>query len=305
MSHAVHPKKQTSWLIEDMNQETDNFADPQLKQCVRRAWGAEAAPAALRERVASILAAERSAGKAPAADDMGLRGRMRLVSTARQRYFTPFRIGGLALAATLFIVIGLIGYRLIAPPVTSGALADQSLRPDVAASFVRTHDGCCTVADHHGVPGDDMAQIGHTLADQLKITVISTKLDGWQFAGAAPCPVWGHTSAHLLYRSGSKTLSVFSVPARDFGLSGESFTATLNGHPIAAFERNGGLYCVVGFDADGSVSVDDVRAIRDHLRADWAGTTIAYAPRKYPALTGFVVASLQAGPMASPSQSQR
>jgi hypothetical protein len=178
-----------------------------------------------------------------------------------------------ALAALVLISGGLFAWHLMGPH-------DAALPDDVAINMVKTHDFCSAAPDHHlirGVGPDDFVAIGQKLAADLKVPILSTPVDNWQFAGAGRCMVWGHESGHLLYRNGAETLSVFTLPAKDFGLSAasENYDATVNGHHIAGFVNAGGLYCVVMYAPDGSVNESQAMALRDHLRDAFDKDTVA------------------------------
>jgi hypothetical protein len=240
----------------------ENFInDPRLKAAVKRIWSDDAAPPALRDRVQQILAES-----APPA--------------------TP-RWAAYAIAASLLVAASVVTW--LPWSYSPGVLADEPLPQTVAQSMVLTHDRCCQARDHHllkGVRGDDFAAIGRRLSGDLHVPVLSTPLADWQFAGAGPCPVWGHESAHLLYREGARTLSVFSIPARDFalGTQDQRYAATLDTHQLAGFVRDGGLYCVVANSPDGQISADQVARLRDRLLNSFTADSFTAAPAAPPAL---------------------
>jgi hypothetical protein len=217
--------------------------DPKLKAAVKRIWSDAAVPPELRARVQQMLSDAPNAGVAP-------------------------RWQGYAIAAVLLIAAGVATW--LPWNFSRNVLADQTLPWTVADSMVQTHDRCCGARDHHllrGVRGDDFAAIGRRLSRDLGVPVLSTALPHWQFAGAGPCPVWGHESAHLLYRDGARTLSVFSIPARDFSLPGKDdrYAATRDTHRLAGFVRDGGLYCVVVNSPDGQITEAQAAHMRDQL----------------------------------------
>jgi hypothetical protein len=171
---------------------------------------------------------------------------------------------GLAAAAVVLLAVGYFSVRSV-------TTTKSDLREDVAASFVQTHDGCCKYKDHHflkGVAPNDFTAIGKTLAVSLNVPVISIPVSGWQFEGAGKCPVWGHPSGHLLYRRGDQTLSIFTISASDMGIKpgDRSFDATVKGHYLSGFIRGNGMYCVLVYAPDGSLTAGDARQLRDHLR---------------------------------------
>jgi hypothetical protein len=228
--------------------------DPKLKSAVKRCWMSDCAPAGLRRKIEQILATEGALDSVAA----GRRSGAARSSAGRRK-----ALWSLAMAASVFLVFG---YFFFHPSRSDAALPDY-----VATAFVQTHDRCCRHADHHflkGVPPDDFAAISKKLSTDLSVPVISTSMDGWTFTGAGPCPVWGHESAHLMYRKGNLALSVFTIPITDLNMKpGDAMFATsVEGHNISAFIKGNGLYCVVESATDGSNSPGDTRQMRDHLK---------------------------------------
>lgn len=243
----------------------------ELNQAIRRAWDKDAAPIDLHNRAAGLTAPQ-SPERQPTTLRMP-------VSQAFTLNFTGF--GGLAIAAILLVALGLVALALLNGAANSPTLADTALPGEVANSFVFRHDACCQAKDHHLIPGidnDSLASVARRMSADLGVPVVATPIEGWLFAGAGPCPVWGHVSAHLLYRHQGQTLSVFSIPQSSLpGIANNrEFDCTLNGHALAAFSRDGGLYCVVGYSADDSVSPAQVKAICNQLETKFP--TVAVDP---------------------------
>jgi hypothetical protein len=233
-----------------------------LKAAVGRVWGTDAAPDSLRSKIETLLNEHSSFTQAPV---------------------TAHRAGGrwrgFAIAASILLAAGIV----TALP-WGGTIADAEapLPGDVIASMIRTHDRCCGARDHHllrGIGRNDFVAIGMKLSGDLKVPVLSTPLERWEFAGAGGCPVWGHESAHLLYRNGSQTLSVFSIPVRDFAMAGKDadYYSISGTHQLAAFVKNGGLYCVVINSPYGGNSAVQTRGLRDQLRDSFTQTAISAA----------------------------
>jgi hypothetical protein len=236
--------------------------DPRLKAAVKRIWSDDAAPPALRDRVQQILSESASPQTNP-------------------------RWIGIAIAASL--LLGASAATWLWTDNQPAILADEALPQTVAASMVLTHDRCCQARDHHllrGIHGDDFAAIGRRLSGDLKISVLATPLTSWQFAGAGPCPVWGHESAHLLYRDGPRTLSLFSIPAKDFAMPTDQdrYDATIGTHELAGFIRDGGLYCVVANSPNGQITAAQVQHLRDQLMDGFSAESFSAAPVRPPAL---------------------
>jgi hypothetical protein len=240
----------------------EHFDDPSLKAAVGRVWGTDAAPDSLRSKIETLLNEHTAFTQAPV---------------------TAHRAGGrwrgFAIAASILLAAGIV---TALPWGGTIAAAEAPLPRDVVFDMVKTHDRCCHARDHHllrGVGRNDFLAIGLKLSGDLHVPVLSTPLEHWEFAGAGGCAVWGHESAHLLYRQGSQTLSVFSIPAADFEMAGKDgdYNGASGTHQLAAFVKNGGLYCVVINSPHGGISAVQTRGLRDQLRDSFTQTAISAA----------------------------
>jgi hypothetical protein len=241
---------------------SEEFDDPELKQIVSRVWSAASVPPRLEAMVAAHLA------------------------TPGWRLWIGSRSFGATVAAT---ALALIGVLVIFAPSGAAAL------PKVASvQFVQTHDRCCKLNDHHFVPPEfasEMAATGRWLSSQVHIPVLAVNLnDGWDYCGAGPCKVGANNSGHLLFKRGKEDLSIFSIPADDFERiqQGRQYDADEAGHGLAAFTRDGGLYCVVGRDHSGYADINSVvRGVRKSLMRNFrsdAYTAAGPGPVRQPAL---------------------
>lgn len=264
----------------------DTFHDPNLKAAIRRAWGSERAPADLRSRIESQLTHERNSAQGP--------GDVIHVAPSFWRRASG-RLALAAAAAVVFVGVAVVAYQMSGPgstaaPVASSAGASAPAALEVEASptklpaklgaqLVKAHDACIKYHpdEHHlfkAAPKNDYKLISQRMAAQLKYPVVATAMgDGWDFRGAALCPVGGKTVAHMMYRRDGAYVSVFSLPASAFPDCPEhqSCDAALDGHPLAGFAEAGGFYCVVASSPDGSsikIDAEQVRAMRDKLRGD-------------------------------------
>jgi len=225
-----------------------HFDDPHLKQAVKRLWCSHEPSAGLRDRVGKIV--------------------------------NPCHAIRCGRMVAIFVVVGAVVVASVATWSGQSAATngEVELASTIADGFVHTHDRCCTVANHHFLPGlqpNDIAGAGRYLADQLQVAVIAPPLANWQFDGAGGCPVWGHESAHLLYHNGNQRLSVFTIPAQDFDLDQNGkFVAQNGNHYLAGFLRTGGLYCVLIQSPENSA--DAAAHLRDQLLADYQ--VVAYLP---------------------------
>lgn len=221
----------------------DPFDDPALKAAIRRVWKDHGAPPDLRRQMQVRAASVTAAHRPPIA---------------------------LAAAAIILIALGLVAWRLsrVAPPYHQQM---AKLPNDLAQNLVKTHDYCCSQSDHHmpGLPRDDFSAIAKVLTARLGWPVLAAPLkDDWKFDGAAICPVGRSQSAHLVFKRGKDDISIFSLPASlaPNAQHVAEYQEVEEGHPIAAFAANGGLFCVVGSGPDDTMKLSNVRAILDELR---------------------------------------
>jgi hypothetical protein len=264
-----------------------SFEDPELKAAVRSAWGSERAPAELRQRVMNALATEELlASNASIASDSPAS-----VATTSLPAFWRRPAFGWAAAAAAVVLVG-FGLAASQPWARKTPAAVASATPaapastfpaDLAAALVRTHDGCLRVhpTDHHLINGaskDNFPAIAQTMSARLHHPVIAVTIgDGWEFRGAAICPVGNLKSAHLIYAHDDAAISVFSLPA-SVALAScpdhQNCDAAVDGHPMAGFVENGGFFCVVA--TPGHTSIADARQVKT-LRDQLHGQVIAAA----------------------------
>ena len=244
---------------------TSSFDDPGLKAALCRAWGNETAPRLLRERVATAM------HTASAAPEPGM---------ALWRWRSP--LYGLAAAAAVALAIGVeihFAHRTTPSSNAPIVIAANVLPTSLARDLIQRHDECCDAVehhgfDHHGVPGDDFAQVRRELHEKLGFPIMSANLpQGWKFHGGSVCPVGKFLSGHLVFiHDDRQFVSLLSVPPAFLDgtdQKGDCSQVTDN-HPIAGFVTPDGFYCVVGSSTDGSLSVEQVRDLRNRLRPDVA-----------------------------------
>ena len=243
------------------------FEDPALREALRRAWGGELAPAALRDRVTRALREEPSAP---------------VLGGARWRIGS---IGRLAAAAVVLLAVGgVAGY-------FAGVFRDggPSSRPvsnlpvgsriplTLATQLADVHLHCSAAPDHHGMASagtDDFQIIATRLRSQLHHPVLvcpAGNPDGagpWKFRGAAVCSVGEQPAGHLVFVRGQAAVSVFSLPAGVCPLLSvnDQCESRARNCDVAAFRQGEGFFCVVGSSADGSLTREQVRGLRDRLR---------------------------------------
>lgn len=242
------------------DRQSDNFDDPALKSAIRRVWGKETAPPLLAQRIR-------------AAAQSGPRGWM-------LRPIPRSWLVGVAAAAVIVVGIGIYYSQRPAPSPNGGGIVTPAneLQATLADQLVDRHEKCCAVSDHHmpGFSHDDFPLMGKQLTTVLGFPVLAVDLKGnWNFHGASICPV-GPTqirSGHLVFERGDRTfVSIFSLPknydsCRTAPFEMQQIDAK---HPMAGFLTASAFYCIVGSSKDGSLTLDDVRSIRDQLRSDVA-----------------------------------
>jgi hypothetical protein len=141
--------------------------------------------------------------------------------------------------------------------------------------MARTHEGCLLLHadDHHlfvSAPKDDFGKIAQGMSARLNHPVLATSVgDGWEFRGAAICPVGDLQSAHLVFAHDDAAISVFSLPASAALAScpdHQNCEAAVGDHPMAGFVENGGFYCVVATPGGKSAAnAQQVKSLRDQL----------------------------------------
>jgi len=242
--------------------EPDNFDDPGLKAAIRRAWGAEECPAALRERVIAV-----------SSEPASLK-----IEHTRSTLMQGLTFYGWIAAGLMLVAVGLVFHFHPDVPNGRGSPPIALALPTVLADeLIARHDECCEAEDHHmpGLPRDDFAAIGRELRQRLGFPILSAKLPGvWDFHGASICLVGSTKSAHLVFeRGGGEFVSIFSLPHQfpPAGLANREFSEVAQHHPIAGFATVDGFYCVVGSSKGESLGLEQIRSLRDQLRPDVAG----------------------------------
>ena len=263
------------------------FDDPGLKAAVRRAWADEHAPESLRARVMALRSAAINLAGA-SAEPPAVIGTIRLGTIRPAWWQRPALRYGFAAAAMVLLGFG-IAYTLddtpfgrdrigVGPGGTEVTFA-STVPPPIAQGLVESHDRCSKYADHNVYPElsrDDFAAVRQRLERRLGFPVLAGSVEealgrsGWRFKGAAVCKVGGLETAHLVFVRDGQAISIFSLPPRtcresDGGQPRECEDPNPD-HPVAVFVWSDGAHCVVGSSTDRSLSVDQVRAVLEHLR---------------------------------------
>lgn len=244
----------------------DRFEDPGLKTALRRIYGGERAPAALRDRLMRSLA--ESSPMSPISPSTIFTDRPVAPPPA------PLRIAfwsapAFRAAAAVFLVtlVGIFYY-------ASNTSAASPIQQDALLAMIQTHDQCCA-GDHddhqeHGTPAPtalDRTAVGTRLAEELQQAVWVPDLtkQGWQLTGAAICTVGAKKSAHLIYARGENKLSVFSMSGEGCSSKEGACGEELQDHVIAGVSKGGAVHCVVAYCPEKSIKQDDVtKMLQNH-----------------------------------------
>ncbi len=246
------------------NADLDQFEDVRLKKAVVRAWGGEKAPAGLSDRIRASL--EEESAPAPYRMDRW---------SAR---VSPRAWGGMALAASVLLIIGLSTFQFMPVAVTqsSNAVLASGIPVSLIHDVITTHDRCCgkTSGGHHTLDcaESDLPAIRAILEERLGCPVWVVMPDGWEFAGADDCRVGDgpEKCAHLLFnrQNRKQTLSVISVAYDGPSTlkAGEAFAEEVERHPVAGFVDGGAMHCMVGYSEDGSLTVAELKSATQAYR---------------------------------------
>lgn len=246
------------------------FHDPALKDAIKRSVPAGQAPPRLREAVRAMLAAEAGSASAPT-------GRAPAKSPPAKRSYLSLRnpVTRSAIAAVVLVVVGCYIYvynDVLFPRQQTTSRYVYTLPKNITDAMIKTHDDCTSQKDHHHLPGvpDDYAKIRDALSTKLNRRILSDAPQGqWQFHGASVCPVGNDQAGHLVFSSGDRKLSIFSLPAGDAaappGYGARPYEPAVGDHIVTGFALGDGLYCLVGSSADGSLGALEMNAIRDAL----------------------------------------
>lgn len=254
-------------------QETE-IHDPALKAAIKRAWGSDCCPAELRQDVHALF------------DEVDQPIRLWLPWAA-------------AAAAVLTMAIALSAvYRPLSPAASDLALSTNSASQNtqladvlpvaLETELITTHDRCAAKPSHHRllVSMNDDAAMAAAMRSQLSQAVLVARpaQGNWTFKGAAVCSIGSCHTGHLVFVSGDEALSIFSLPhSLDPNLKDGAHVETMkDGHPIAAFAKNGALFCLVSSGTKDAMTVGQLAQMRDHMEGQV--TTLAASDAPGPAI---------------------
>jgi hypothetical protein len=194
-----------------------------IKAAARRAWSEQRAPEDLRRNIAAIALAARPA-------------------------HTPFRIAPRPLAAAVILVLGIgsVVFQIVRlRPVTPQLPNHYPIPSSLMAQLEARHD---SDSDIGNVGGTDLSKVAGQLSAKFPVPVMSTSPGPeYHFEGASIFTLANNVqAAHLLFKHGPESLSVFSMPADDLpqknpGARYDGGDAT---HSMSGFVKDGAFYCV-------------------------------------------------------------
>jgi hypothetical protein len=251
-------------------EETSQFNDPALKAAVKRAWGADCCPAKLRQCVCGLV------------NDADQPMQMR-----------PWLAWGAAIAAVLTMAIILPAVHQ-SPQKTDVAIATNPSSPNIQfadvlpaslqSELIKTHDRCAQKPSHQRLlvsMNDDVAMAAAMRSQLSRAVLVARPSQGnWTFKGAAVCQVASAPTGHLVFASGDQSLSIFSLPnSLDPKLKdGAHVETTKDGHSIAAFAKDGALFCLVSSGSSDAMTVGQLAQMRDRMEANVTTLTAADLP---------------------------
>jgi hypothetical protein len=253
----------------NMSIQDTEFNDPALKAAVQRAWGCECCPEQLRQDIHEMFedADQPIRLWLPWAAAAAAVLVMAITLSAVHRPFVPFA-SDLALSQ-------ISSQNLQLADVLPAALETQ---------LITTHDRCAAKPSHHRllVSMNDDAAMAAAMRSQLSRAVLVARPNqgNWTFKGASVCNVATAPTGHLVFANGDEALSVFSLPnSLDPKLKDGAHVETIkDGHSIAAFAKDGALFCLVSSGAKDAMTVEQLAQMRDGMEGQVTTLTAADAP---------------------------
>jgi len=241
------------------------FDDPKLKAALRRSFGAETAPAGLRQRVVAALDAA-----TPATPTMRLTEPMQAAprqAKSQRPMLLRSPMLGLALAAMVVIVVSMAAKYYLQSTATPPPMA--MLPQSFADGMAKAHDES-VAALTPDLPPLALAEM-KTKAKQLggpinNLQALAPDLGKeWSPRDVKETTIDGVKTVQVTYTRGNNALSLFSVWTKKVysAQDGSTYEQEADKHAIAGFVRNGTTYCAVG---DRGVGKDEVKKLATTIR---------------------------------------
>ena len=253
----------------------------ELRRALRRAFPAEQAPQALRERITAMLQNQamwsddmpepaeltRSAGHiASQPDPSNPYARIAWLGNlfhGARRIAIAACIAGLAMGIGLFVATPTGDPR----PSEQPQYAQSPVAPFLQAAVVR-HDELLQVADPTQTSGRSLVplqevrtELKNRLAAPMPEADISSQ--GWQLVGGKTMGPADGCVAQLFYRRGQQTLSVFIISPDPLGRRIQIPSTSQKDHLITCRESGPLTICVVGYSPDGKLTAGEVDRVAD------------------------------------------
>ena len=240
-----------------MQEELSQSDDAAIKAAARRAWGQERAPENLRRSLAAIALAARPAP-------------------------WHFRIAPRPLAAAAILVIGIssVAFQLYRLRSTTPQLANHyQMSAALISELAARHDADADLAS----AGMDLAKLGEQLSQKLGLKVLSASPGAdYHFEGASIGTIGDQQVAHLLFKRGSESLSIFSMPANQLPHTdqGAHYDGCDTKHTMAGFVQNGSFYCLAASGPNAVRCSGMISGAMQELSSQFPSTQCSTQPAK-------------------------
>lgn len=257
--------------------------DESLKLAIRSAWGKEAAPEALRQRVQ--MAMTRTVLEEP-----------EIPATTRSRRFwdrwpAPVRVAA-SIAALLLLAVGTTWGILAYQDSVDASARYAHAKPDFMAPapsptlyavLVSRHEDFAAGAEadpsERPAADEQVASIRDSLAGRLRHAVWVpdlTKL-GWKLDAVRVYPINGVSAVAFNFSRGTDQISAFSLPVQSLGagcsMPIEDVDQLVDNRSISAFGSEGQLFALVGSRGSTAFPQAELRALVNRFRLDPTSTS--------------------------------
>ncbi len=266
-----------------MTHSGNQFEHDDLRDALRRAFPAQQAPQALRDRIAAMLRNEEmwtgddmpepanltlSAGHIaplpdPAPHYTHVAWLGNLFHGARHVAMAAC-IAGLAMGTLLYLATNKSG----TPDQSPTQIADTAtVQPFLQAAVFR-HDALRQASDPTQMPGGSLGPLQPVRTDVQNRTAspmpeADISSQGWQLVGGKSCRAADGCIAQIFYRRGQQTLSVFIIPPDPQGRRIRIESTTQKNHLVTTREVGPLTICVVGYSSDGKLTTQEVDRVAD------------------------------------------
>jgi hypothetical protein len=227
----------------------EQFDDPELKACVKKAFGGEFAPISLRKKVAAIQAELHRADRFK-------------ISFSN---YNP--IYALTAAAILFLAVGMAFSNYLSTQTYTpvAAAPNDGISISIFKAMMTKHDHSADADRIHG----DVTTARMNLQSSVDQPVLAENIgEGWTFRSAGVVYLANNPTAQVVFTRGDQTLSIFSMPlmVNEEAYGDGVYESTIADHPVTGFVTSSGVYFLVGSDPTGKLTLTELCALRDKIR---------------------------------------